>query len=223
MSFRMENLHVAFIMDGNRRWAVSSGKSKLEGHKQGGEKLKQVLEWCRDEKVSQVTLYAMSLENLKRSSLELKGLYEVMHRGFEELRALEEKFTVNFLGRLEMLPDSLQNLMRLITQERSGQDGLILNFCVAYGGRQEIVDACNRAIEAGERVDEESFKDFLYGSSEPDIVIRTGGAMRTSNFLPYQTIYSEWFFLDTYWPAFSREEFDSVMNEFSNRKRNFGK
>ena len=210
-------------MDGNRRWALAQGKSKLEGHKQGGEKLKEVLQWCKDLKISQITLYALSLDNFNRSAPELKVLYEVMSRGFEELREIKDEFSVNFLGRLELLPKSLQELMSVITNERKDQAGLKLNFCVAYGGRQEIVDACNKAIKLGNSVDEESFKDLLYDSSEPDIIIRTGGASRTSNFLPYQSIYSEWFFVDSFWPAFSRENFERVLDEFTSRKRNFGK
>jgi len=122
-----------------------------------------------------------------------------------------------------MFPQDLQDLMNEYHEKTKNHSGFKLNFCVAYGGHQELVDAVNKAVEKGEKVTEESFEELLYMQDKPDLVIRTGGAVRMSNFLPWQTAYSELFFLETYWPALTKEMFLDILEQFDVRKRNFGK
>lgn len=222
-----ENLHIAMIMDGNRRWAVREGMPKLKGHRYGAEKLKEVLEWCEELKLRALTVYALSTENLKRSEEEVSSLFGLMKEYFKKLfnneKFKEKGVKVQFLGKLELLPEDLREVMKNISEETKDNNNYTLNFCIAYGGHQEIIDAANRAIEKGEKVTKESFEDLLYMKDQPEIVIRTGGAMRTSNFLPWQTAYSEWFFPKEFWPEMSKELIVKTIEEFEQRKRNFGK
>lgn len=215
------------IMDGNRRWAVREGMPKLKGHRYGAEKLKEVLEWCEELKLRALTVYALSTENLKRSEEEVSSLFGLMKEYFKKLfnneKFKEKGVKVQFLGKLELLPEDLREVMKNISEETKDNNNYTLNFCIAYGGHQEIIDAANRAIEKGEKVTKESFEDLLYMKDQPEIVIRTGGAMRTSNFLPWQTAYSEWFFPKEFWPEMSKELIVKTIEEFEQRKRNFGK
>ncbi len=224
-----ENLHLAMIMDGNRRWAVKNGLPKLEGHKKGAENLRNVIKWCEQLKVRALTLYAMSTENFNRTEIEKQALFMLFKKCFKEIlesdEVKEKKIKIKFLGNLSMFPKDLQELMNQVEKVTNDNDGFRLNFCMAYGGRQEILNAVNKAIKAGKELTEEEFENNLYMKDSPEIVIRTGGkeAMRTSNFLPWQTAYSEWFFLKTYWPALTKEELVQIIDEFESRKRNFGK
>jgi len=222
-----ENLHIAMVMDGNRRWAVENGKNKLQGHKYGAEKLKEAIQWCSDIKARALTVYAFSTENFKRAEEEVTSLYALMKKYFKDLMESKEiadnEIQINFLGKLSMFPQDLQDLMNEYHEKTKNHSGFKLNFCVAYGGHQELVDAVNKAVEKGEKVTEESFEELLYMQDKPDLVIRTGGAVRMSNFLPWQTAYSELFFLETYWPALTKEMFLDILEQFDVRKRNFGK
>ncbi len=221
-----ENLHIAMIMDGNRRWAVEQGMSKLKGHMKGAEKLKEVLNWCKEVKVRALTLYTMSTENFKRPQEELDELFRLFRKHFKELleskEVKENKVKIRFLGKLSLLPEDVQELMVKVTEQTKDYDGYDLNFCIGYGGRQEILNAVNKAVKDGNEVTEESFSKLLYLKDSPDLVIRTGGALRTSNFLPWQSAYSEWFFPKEYWPALTKELFLGILEQFKARKRNFG-
>ncbi|KHO46690.1 MAG: tritrans,polycis-undecaprenyl-diphosphate synthase geranylgeranyl-diphosphate specific [archaeon GW2011_AR4] len=219
-----ENLHIAIIMDGNRRWAEANHLNRLEGHRHGAKKLEELVEWCRDAKARALTLYAFSTENFRRAPIELKNLFDLFREFFVRLakKAKELGLRIIFLGRLALFPRDIQNMAKKIEQDTI--DGSFpLRFCFGYGGRQEILDAVNKAIRNGNELTEEGFEKLLYMEDQPDIVIRTGGAVRTSNFLPWQTAYAEWFFVDTYWPDFSNQEFHAIIAEFDQRKRNFGK
>ncbi|MBW2998986.1 di-trans,poly-cis-decaprenylcistransferase [Candidatus Woesearchaeota archaeon] len=223
-----EKLHIAMIMDGNRRWAVANGKNKLLGHKAGAEKLKEVIKWCNDIKCRALTLYTFSTENFNRSEDEVASLFKLFKSYFAELLKTKEikehQVRVRFLGKLDMFPDDLRQLMIDTNERTKDYTGMQLNFCVAYGGHQEIIDAANKALKSGkETITEEDFEDYLYLKDKPEIVVRTGGAMRLSNFLSWQTAYSEWFFVKDYWPGLTKETFDGILEEFENRQRNFGK
>ena len=217
-------LHIAFVMDGNRRWAVSQGKSKLEGHKHGSENLKKIIEWGKEKGLRMMTFYTFSTKNFQRSEPEKKVLFELFRNFFKEFKDDKEKkqaYTVRFLGRLHLFPKDIQEGCKKIEEESKGP--LTLNFCFGYGGHEEIVDACNKAIEKGEKVDEATLSQNMYLQDNPEIVIRTGGAVRTSDFLPWQTAYSEWFFPETFWPGLTTEEIEGIITSFQERKRNFGK
>jgi len=222
-----ENLHLAMIMDGNRRWAVREGLPKLEGHKHGANKLKEVIKWCEELKVRALTVYALSTENLKRSEKEVNALFSLMKTYFEtnfNTKKFNDKgVKVQFLGKLELLPEDLQQVMTEISDKTKNNEKYQLNFCIAYGGHQEIIDSVNKAVENGKKVSKEEFEELLYMKDQPDIVIRTGGAIRTSNFLPWQTAYSEWFFPEEFWPEMSKELIQKIIENFDKRKRNFGK
>lgn len=222
----MDNLHIAMIMDGNRRWAVQQGMSKLEGHKYGAKKLEDVLEWCKELGVRELTLYTFSTENFNRSELEVKALLNLFREYFKRFRKEKKKLEgvkVSFIGDKSLFPEELQNLMDQIMDETKENSKYFLNFCMGYGGRKEILNAVNKAINYGKELNEEDFEEYLYLKDQPHIVVRTGGKVRTSNFLPWQTVYSEWFFPETYWPALTKQELKDIIEEFKNRKRNFGK
>ncbi|MBW3021191.1 di-trans,poly-cis-decaprenylcistransferase [Candidatus Woesearchaeota archaeon] len=223
-----ENLHIAMIMDGNRRWAVANGKNKLLGHKAGAEKLKEVIKWCVDIKSRALTLYTFSTENFNRSKEEIESLFKLFRSYFKDLleskEVTENNIKIKFLGKLDMFPDDLRQQMLEANEKTKDHSGLNLNFCVAYGGHQEIIDAVNKILKLGkESITEEEFEDYLYLKDQPDLVIRTGGAVRLSNFLSWQTAYSEWFFVDDYWPGLTKETFDGILEQFQERQRNFGK
>lgn len=219
--------HIAIIMDGNRRWASDNNLPKAEGHRRGAEKLKELIQWCKEDGIKTLTFYALSTENLKREKDELNALFSLFKEYFTELynkkEIMEDSVKINFPGNISLLPEDIQEIIRKTEEKTKNNKNYIINFCIAYGGHDEIIHAVNKAVEKGKKVTEKEFEKLLYISDQPDIVIRTGGNIRTSNFLPWQTAYSEWFFTNTYWPAFSKKEFDSIIEEFGRRKRNFGK
>lgn len=226
--------HIVFIPDGNRRWAKQNGKQVLEGHAAGIDKLRDIAEWCRDAGIKTVTFWGFSSENFNRDRSEVQGLMELFIKKFSEFRDRSEvhknRIRVKFLGRLHLLPKPLQDKLAEVEKETAAYSDHSLNFLVAYGGRQELVDACNAAIadaKAGKisGVTEESFGNYFYlrGLPDPDLIIRSSGEMRLSGILPWQSGYSELYFSEKLWPEFSREDFDKALAEFSRRKRRFGK
>ena len=219
----MNGMHLAFICDGNRRWAVSVGKTKLDGHIVGAEVLERVIEHCNARGARALSFYLFSTENFNRTAIEKKVIFDLFRKLFSKYNAQEvkEKYTIKFLGNVALFPKDIQSMVKDLEADSRGP--LQINFCFGYGGRDEIVRACNQAIKAGKEVTEESFAQLLDMSEEPDLVVRTGGAIRTSNFLLWQSAYSEWFFSGTFWPALTNEEIDCIVEDFHNRKRNFGK
>ncbi len=226
--------HIAIIMDGNRRFAQKQGLDKIKGHDSGAKKLSEVIEWCLEYKIKELTLYTFSMQNFSREKREVDTLFSLFRKHFERLKDDEKisknKIRIKVIGRTHLFPEDLQKSIRDIEEKTKDNDNFMLNFAMAYGGREEIVDAVKRIAEEVkfgsiniESVDEKSFAEKLYLNSDPDIVIRTGGDKRTSNFLPWQTVYSEWFFTESLWPEFSKEEFMQMLNEFNSRERRFGK
>lgn len=230
--------HVAFILDGNRRFAKELMKKPWMGHRYGLEKAREALEWACELGIKYVTAYVLSIENLKsRPRHELK--YILKYLGMEADNILQnkehivhkDKVRVRFIGRTHLLPSELQKKIKKVEKLTAGYDGHMLNVAVAYGGQQEIVDATRKILREGLKgiiresdINETILKEHLYtnGQPAPDAIIRTGGEKRLSNFLPFQSVYSELIFLDKKWPEMSKADFLAALKEYENRKRKFG-
>ncbi len=226
--------HVAVIMDGNGRWAKRQGLQRIMGHRRGVDTLKNILRCCKDWGISALTAYAFSTENWGRPSEEVEFLMMLFERVLrrELAEMIEEDVRIRFVGNLAGLPQSLQaEIERSMTATK---DNRSVQFTIAtnYGGRQEILHACRAIatqVQQGkidpERVDEELFERHLYtkGLPSPDLLIRTSGEMRISNFLLWQLAYAEIYVTQTAWPDFDREEFHAALRAYQNRDRRFGK
>ena len=222
--------HVAIIMDGNRRWARSHDLPELDGHAAGVEAIRNLLRHAVTRRVRVLTLYAFSRENWARSDDEVTGLFGLLESAIrsetDELRA--QGVCVRLLGRLDELPDRTRSSIGEALDATAGGDRLLLNIAFNYAGRTELVDAFRRlaasGIDAGQ-IDEAAIGDALYtsGLPDPDLVIRTGGEQRLSNFLIWQSAYAEFYTCDTLWPDFGPEAFDAALLEFARRHRRFGR
>ncbi len=219
---------IAVIMDGNRRWAKEQGIPQMEGHRVGLDKVKELLEWCKEVGVKELTLYAFSTENWNRAEAEVKYFMELVDNALDNSfnEAIAEGVCVRFIGIRKMLPEHIQRKMEKLEHEsREGKNGTFV-LALSYGGRAEILSAVNTVLDSGRKqVTEEEFKEAMWskGLKDPDLIIRTGGDYRLSNFLTWQSVYSELFFTNTKWPAFSKEEFLSILKEFTERERRHGK
>ncbi len=220
-------VHVAIIMDGNGRWAERRGLPRTEGHKEGVKTVKRIVKASSDLGIKYLTLYAFSTENWKRSKEEVNFLLnlfvEAINGYLDELKYNNVK--LKFIGDIEGLPYFLRKVIFYSERITRNSTGLTLNIAINYGGRREIVQAVSRICKENIRnIDEKIFSKYLYtaGQPDPDIIIRTSGEKRLSNFLLYQSSYSELFFTDTLWPDFTENEFQEIIKEFLNRKRKFG-
>ncbi len=234
-SGRLPN-HVAIIMDGNRRWARKLEKPPWYGHLFGSQKLEEILEWCRELGIRTLTVYAFSTENFRRTPEEVNALMNLFEQKFKELiedeRVHKYGIRVNVLGRKELLPENVRKAAEEAERATRKYTNYTLNIALAYGGRSEIADAVKdivRDVQEGrisvEDIDEELIKRYLYypNMPDPDIVIRTGGEERISNFLLYQIAYSELFFVDVYFPEFRKIDFLRIIREYQKRQRRFGR
>ncbi len=221
--------HVGIILDGNRRFAKRLMLKPWKGHEWGAEKVEKVLNWASELGISELTLYSLSLENFDRPKTEFDYLINLFKKEFSRLSndpQLQEKgIRVNFLGRLWMLDEELQEIFNELSEKTKNNSNFIVNFAIAYGGRQEVVDATIKLAEkvkSGElnisKINEETFSKHLWTSAEPDLIIRTGGETRTSNFLNFQAAYSEWIFLEKRWPEFEKEDFIYAIEEYRCRE-----
>ena len=222
--------HVAIILDGNRRFAKRLMQEPWKGHEYGFKKVETILDHAREIGLKEATLYCLSVENIKkRPKEELEFLYKIFRKMFKDLdkdKIEKYKIRINFIGKLELLPKDLKEQCENLKEETKNNQGFIVNYAVAYGGRQEIIDAIKKIIKdkiKPEEISDEIIKNNLYLQNEPDLIIRTGGETRTSNFLPWQSSYSEWFFLNKMWPEFETKDLDQCIEDFKKRKRNFGK
>jgi undecaprenyl diphosphate synthase len=222
--------HVAIIMDGNGRWALQRGLPRLAGHKAGTENLRRVIRSTVEFGVKYLTIYAFSTENWGRPPEEVKGLMyileDVIDRELNELH--KEGVQLRHIGRLERLAPTLQEKVLDAIDVTKNNDRLILNIAFNYGGRDEIVQAIQRMMKDGvppEKVTDELVSRYLYtaGVPDPDLIIRTSGELRVSNFLIWQAAYSEWYITPTFWPDFDKEEYRRALEAFSHRDRRFGK
>ncbi len=225
--------HIAIIMDGNGRWAKKRGLPRTAGHKAGGETFRRIANYCREIGVKYLTVYAFSTENWKRSQEEVSGIMLLLERYLTEaLRDMEKnRVCFHFFGDLSRLSPKLRKLCD-DTQNRSNEYHEVqVNFCLNYGGRDEIVRAARAFaadVAAGKRsadsLTEADFDHYLdsAGVPDPELVIRPSGELRTSNFLPWQTAYSEFVFMNVLWPDFSPEDLDAAIEEYHRRNRRFG-
>ena len=222
--------HVAIIMDGNRRWARAHGVSEMEGHAAGVEGIREIIRHTVRRGVPVLSLYAFSRENWARSDEEVAGLFMLLEKAIRnetaELKAQGAR--VRLLGRLEELPASSQESIRQALAETAGGERLQLNIAFNYSGRTELVDAARRLAKAGlrpDQIDEETLAGALYtaGLPDPDMVIRTGGDHRLSNFLIWQAAYAEIYVTPTLWPDFGPAELDAAIDEYASRQRRFGR
>ncbi|MEH2411000.1 isoprenyl transferase [Nostoc sp.] len=226
--------HVAVIMDGNGRWAKRQGLPRIMGHKRGVDALKDLLRCCQDWGIQALTAYAFSTENWKRPQEEVDFLMTLFQRVLrQELREMvEENVQIKFVGNLQDLPRSLQQEISRSMAETKDNRGIRFSVATNYGGRQEILQACQaiaKQVQQGllqpDEIDEQVFESHLYtaGITDPDLLIRTSGEMRLSNFLLWQMAYGEIYITDTLWPDFDRAEFHHALCAYQQRERRFGK
>ena len=219
--------HIAIIMDGNGRWAKSRLMPRSYGHRQGVERMIGLMEHAFDLGVDYVTVYALSTENLRRPQEELNGLYELIRKHFVEYmrKICARGVRLKVIGETRLLPQDIQELLKKAEEDSACYEDKGVNVALAYGSRAEIVSAVNRAVEAGEKVTEESFSALLYtcGQPDPDLLIRTGKEVRLSNFLLWQAAYAEFYFSDKMFPEFSDKELEKAIVEYSARTIRFGK
>lgn len=225
--------HIAIIMDGNGRWAKKRGLPRTAGHAAGAETFRRIANYCRTLGVEYLTVYAFSTENWKRSADEIAGIMTLLGNYLKEALADMEKNHVRFkfFGDLSRLSPKLQKLCLEAEQTSSSYHDVQVNFCLNYGGRDEIIKAAQRIaadVQAGklqpQEITEPLFSDYLYSKNVPDpeLIIRPSGEMRTSNFLLWQSAYSEYVFMDVLWPDFAPEHLDEAIREYQRRNRRFG-
>ncbi len=223
----MKELHVAIILDGNRRFAKKLMKEPWKGHEYGLKKLDNLIEWGIEFGVKELTLYCFSLENFNRPKKEFDYLMKLFKKEAEKLKKNPKinryKIKIRFIGKRELLSPEIQKLMKENEEMTKNNKNYIINFAIAYGGRQEMIEAIKELIKSKQEINEKNLQKNLWLKDEPDFIIRTGGEKRTSNFLPWQSTYSEWIFLDKLWPEFTKDDLKNSIKEFYNRKRRFGR
>jgi undecaprenyl diphosphate synthase len=221
--------HLAIIMDGNGRWAKSRGLPRLAGHRAGTENIRRIIRTCVQLGIKVLTIYAFSTENWERPRSEVRGLMSIVERVIDqELHELHANgVQLRHMGRLEGISETLQRKIKHALELTARNDRLILNVAFNYGGRAEIVDAVRLMIADGipaDQVDEATLSRYLYtgGLPDPDLIVRTSGELRVSNFLIWQGAYAEYYATSTYWPDFDREELFKALGHYSQRERRFG-
>lgn len=220
-------LHVGLIMDGNGRWAKKRLMPRSYGHNAGMNRMISLAEHAKNRGVKYLTVYTLSAENLARPQEELEGLYSLFRKYFTTnvKKLYKQNSAVKIIGDLSALPDDVRQILEDGVKNSPQSAEFTVIFAINYGGRQEILRAVNLAAERGEKLDGEGLKKLLYTADipDPDLIIRTGGEVRLSNFLTFQAAYSELYFSNTLFPDFSEDEFDKALKEFSLRDRRFGK
>ena len=230
--------HVALILDGNRRWAKRQLAIPKKGHLKGADAVENLLDWCEELDIKIVTLYALSAENLDRNDEELEDLYELIRIRLEKLfkdpRIHRNQMRVKAIGRIELLPESIKNILKQLDDVTKNYDKHFLNIALAYGGQNELVDAIKKIgmkIKEGmlnvDDINKEEIESNLYTShlpqSSPDMILRTSGEKRLSGFLMWQSAYSELVFMDIFWPEFRKIDLMRAIRTYQERKRRIGK
>lgn len=235
MSEKTIPTHIAIIMDGNRRWARKRGLPTQLGHSQGVKALEKIAIACQDIGVKYLTVFAFSTENWRRSKEEVDYLMDLLAKNIADFdkRFDNRNVRIKAVGDKKGLPQELLEGIEKIEQKTKGNDGLTVNIAINYGGRDEIVKATQAILEdiktgkldSNVEINEELLSKYMYTNDDPDpdLLIRTAGEIRTSGFLTWQTVYSELYFTDVTWPDFDEKELNKAIEEFNNRKRNFGK
>ena len=220
--------HIGIVLDGNRRYAKKHGMPKLKGHEKGYNKINDVLKWCTELGIKEVTLYCLSTENFERSKEEVDYLFNLFRSrigDFKKDKAIHDnKVKISFVGRLSMFPKDMQSSMQEVMEATKDYNNYKLNLALAYGSRSEIVEAFKKIIKKGiKEIDESVIQENLYVPDDVDILIRPGGEKRLSNFLLWQNSYAELFFLEKLWPELEKEDLIKIIEEFKSRERRFGK
>ena len=227
--------HVGVILDGNRRWARSVGADSAQGHQRGADKIVDLLRWCDEAGVEVVTLWLLSTDNLTRPEPELAPLLRIIETIVVDLAAPDNRWTLNIVGALDLLPADTARLLKETAAGTGGRPGVLVNVAVGYGGRREIADAVRAMLsahaaqgatleEVAEFLDVDHIAEHLYtkGQPDPDLVIRTSGEQRLSGFLLWQSAHSEFYFCEAYWPDFRRVDFLRALRAYAARQRRFG-
>ncbi len=219
-------VHIGFIMDGNGRWAQKRGLPRKLGHAAGAKAFHRLAHYCGERGIKYMTVYAFSTENWKRSEDEVSSLMKILEEYIEIFKfdKIAKDAKIRFIGDLSAFPESLRNKM-LEVEHKSVFNKMCLNVAVNYGGRNELVNAFNKLIAEGkEKVTENDISEHLYtaGMPDPDLIVRTGGEVRISNFLMWQSAYSEFYFTDVLWPDFGNKELDEAIEYYSSKQRRFG-
>ena len=214
--------HIAFIMDGNGRWANKRGMPREFGHKKGVEVFSQITEYCHKIGIKYITVYAFSTENWKRPQKEVEAIMKLLDEYLD--KSISEDARVRFIGEAGRLDTALADKIRAM-EEKTREGTRVLNVALNYGSRAEIVNACNKLIADGKKeITEQDITSALYtdGCPDPDLIVRTGGDLRISNFLLWQAAYSELYFTETLWPDMTSQDVDKAIEDFYSRKRRFG-
>ena len=217
--------HIAIVMDGNGTWSIKNNLQKKEGHKKGVKTAKKIISYAADIGIKNITLFALSNENLSRSKLELKNLFDIFFYSFSEEKEYlkDNKIKIRFIGDLQKLPKKLKEKALLLENETKKNKKLNLFIALNYGGKQDIKQAVKKLLENGEK--NKSFENFLYSKDLPevDLLIRTGGYKRLSNFILWQVSYAELYFTDILWPNFNTKNFYNAIDWYKSINRKFGK
>ncbi len=233
--------HIGLILDGNRRYAIERGlKTITEGHRMGADKLDEVLSWCEELKIPNITIWVFSTENLSRSQEEVKQLLKVIESKIQQLAqdplTHKRRMKIKAIGKMELLPETTQRVIKEAEETTRDYDNFSLNIALGYGGRQEIADALKDLVRKKlsdgvslediiEHVNPDEIGRHLYTLDlpDPDLIIRTSGEIRMSGFLLWQSAYSEFYFCDVYWPAFRKIDFLRAIRSYQQRERRFGR
>ncbi|MBM7824818.1 short-chain Z-isoprenyl diphosphate synthase [Arcanobacterium pluranimalium] len=227
--------HVGIILDGNRRWAKALGVAAASGHKRGADHVSEVLGWCEESGIGIVTLWMLSTENLARAQEELDDLLDIIVRLVESL-AQTKRWKLRVIGDMSLLPDAAASRILQAAERSANVDGVTVNVAIGYGGRQEITQAMRDYLlecesrgatlsEVAQNLTTADITNHMYtrGQPDPDLIIRTSGEQRMSGFMLWQTVHTEFFFCETYWPDFRRTDFLRALRDFSRRERRRGK
>lgn len=219
--------HLGIIMDGNRRWAKKRGLPTLEGHRRGAQTLKKIALAAKKKGIKTITFFCFSTENWNRTKEEVDYLMDLIHEMFvSRMNELQkENIKIKVIGQKERLPKKVAEEVAIVEKETENNNGMVLNLALSYGGRAELVDAIKKITESGVNPDditEDTVKENLW-TSDVDLIIRTGGERRLSGFLLWQAAYSEFLFVNKYWPEFCENDLDAALADYASRQRRFGK
>tara|TARA_B100000949_G_scaffold181574_1_gene162814 strand:+ start:190 stop:867 length:678 start_codon:yes stop_codon:yes gene_type:complete len=219
--------HVAIIMDGNGRWALNRRKSRNYGHQQGLRAIEKIVDYSIKEKISYLTLFTFSSENWKRPKTEVNFLFKLLENYFKKnlLKVIKNGIKVKIIGNKSKLASNLKKIIKLAENKTKKNKKISLQLALNYGSKDEIINSLKNIIKKKQKITTKNFEQNLYtaGFPDPDILIRTGGKKRLSNFLLWQMAYTEIFFIDKMWPDFNKNDLKKILNKFRNIKRNFGK
>ena len=219
--------HVAIIMDGNGRWALNRRKSRNYGHQQGLRTIEKIVDYSIKEKISYLTLFTFSSENWKRPKTEVNFLFKLLENYFKKnlLKVIKNGIKVTIIGNKSKLASNLRKIIKLAENKTKKNKKISVQLALNYGSKNEIINSLKNIIKKKQKITTKNFEQNLYtaGFPDPDILIRTGGKKRLSNFLLWQMAYTEIFFIDKMWPDFNKNDLKKILNKFRNIKRNFGK